>query len=414
MQIPLVDVHAAVRASDPTARSALPRGPRQRPVHPRPALLGVPGGGGRVPRRRALGRRGNGTDALVLALDALEVGPGDEVICPAFTFYATAESIARRGATPVFAEIDPVTLNLDPEDVAREGHRSRTRAIMPVHLFGRPAPLEEIVELGLPVIEDAAQAFGAPGVAELGTRLHLQLLPDEEPLLPRRRRPRRDERRRARRARADALLPRLARQDRLRLRRLQLAPRRAAGRDAAHLPAPARRLEPPAAARPRRATRSSASATSSSSPSTSRATSTTCSCAARPERDRIRAALTEAGDRLGRLLHDPAPPAAGAPPPRLPAGLAAGDRAGRDRQLLGAALAGDPGRGAGARRGRRPLRSRRRRRSLDRCPCCGTGSGSCWWTRRSSRCRGGSPSSCASTRGCPSTTRTSCARRSCS
>ena len=57
----------------------------------------------------------NGTDALVLALDALEVGPGDEVICPAFTFYATAESIVRRGATPVFADIDPVTLNLDIE-----------------------------------------------------------------------------------------------------------------------------------------------------------------------------------------------------------------------------------------------------------------------------------------------------------
>jgi dTDP-4-amino-4,6-dideoxygalactose transaminase len=109
----------------------------------------------------------NGTDAIVLVLDALEIGPGDEVICPAFTFYATAESIARRGATPVFAEIDPVTLNLDVEDVAAKV-TTRTRAIMPVHLFGRPAPLEPLVGLGVPVIEDAAQAFGAPGVATLG------------------------------------------------------------------------------------------------------------------------------------------------------------------------------------------------------------------------------------------------------
>jgi dTDP-4-amino-4,6-dideoxygalactose transaminase len=109
----------------------------------------------------------NGTDALVIVLDALEIGPGDEVICPAFTFYATAESIARRGATPVFAEIDPVTLNIDPEDVAAK-ITERTRAIMPVHLFGRPADMESLSQLGLPVIEDAAQAFGAPGVAELG------------------------------------------------------------------------------------------------------------------------------------------------------------------------------------------------------------------------------------------------------
>jgi dTDP-4-amino-4,6-dideoxygalactose transaminase len=110
----------------------------------------------------------NGTDALVIVLDAMEIGPGDEVICPAFTFYATAESIARRGATPVFADIDPMTLNLDPEDVAAK-ITERTRAIMPVHLFGRPAAMEELVSLGVPLIEDAAQAFGAPGVAELGT-----------------------------------------------------------------------------------------------------------------------------------------------------------------------------------------------------------------------------------------------------
>ncbi len=106
----------------------------------------------------------NGTDALVLVLDAMEIGPGDEVICPSFTFYATAESIARRGATPVFAEIDPATLNLDPSDVA-DRVTPRTKAIMPVHLFGRPAPAAELAELGLPVIEDAAQAFGAGGIA---------------------------------------------------------------------------------------------------------------------------------------------------------------------------------------------------------------------------------------------------------
>ena len=106
----------------------------------------------------------NGTDALLLVLEAMGIGPGDEVICPAFTFYATAESIARRGATPVFADIDPETLNLDPEDVAARITK-RTRAIMPVHLFGRPAPLAQLSELGLPLIEDAAQAFGAPGIA---------------------------------------------------------------------------------------------------------------------------------------------------------------------------------------------------------------------------------------------------------
>jgi dTDP-4-amino-4,6-dideoxygalactose transaminase len=105
----------------------------------------------------------NGTDAIVLALDALDIGPGDEVVCPAFTFYATAEAIARRGATPVFADIDPVTLNVDPEDVAGRV-TERTKAIMPVHLFGRPATLEPLQKLGFPVIEDAAQAFGAAGI----------------------------------------------------------------------------------------------------------------------------------------------------------------------------------------------------------------------------------------------------------
>jgi dTDP-4-amino-4,6-dideoxygalactose transaminase len=101
----------------------------------------------------------NGTDALVLALEALGVGAGDEVVCPAFTFYATAEAIARVGARPVFCDVDPSTLNLDPADV---GGRvtSRTKAILAVHLFGRAAPLGEL-PADVAVLEDAAQAFGA-------------------------------------------------------------------------------------------------------------------------------------------------------------------------------------------------------------------------------------------------------------
>ena len=118
----------------------------------------------------------NGTDALVLVLDAMGIGPGDEVVCPSFTFYATAEAIVRRGATPVFADIDAHTLNLDPEDVARR-ITSATRAIIPVHLFGRPAPLSELAEFGLPLVEDAAQAFGADGIATTGVASTFSFFP---------------------------------------------------------------------------------------------------------------------------------------------------------------------------------------------------------------------------------------------
>ncbi len=118
----------------------------------------------------------NGTDALVLVLDALGIGSGDEVICPSFTFYATAEAIARRGATPVFADIDPATMNVDPAEVAAR-ITPRTRAIMPVHLFGRPASLAELVGLGVPIVEDAAQAFGAPGIATTGVASTFSFFP---------------------------------------------------------------------------------------------------------------------------------------------------------------------------------------------------------------------------------------------
>jgi dTDP-4-amino-4,6-dideoxygalactose transaminase len=120
----------------------------------------------------------NGTDALVLVLDALGIGPGDEVVCPAFTFYATAEAIARRGATPVFADIELATFNIDPEDVAAR-ITPRTRAIIPVHLFGKRAPLAELAELGLPILEDAAQAFGASGVATTGVASTFSFYPSK-------------------------------------------------------------------------------------------------------------------------------------------------------------------------------------------------------------------------------------------
>jgi dTDP-4-amino-4,6-dideoxygalactose transaminase len=106
----------------------------------------------------------NGTDALVIALRALGVNPGDEVICPSFTFYATAESIAAIGAIPVFADIEDETYNLDPAAV-EAAITSRTRAIVPVHLFGHPAAMAPLMAIGkrhdVPVLEDAAQAFGA-------------------------------------------------------------------------------------------------------------------------------------------------------------------------------------------------------------------------------------------------------------
>src|SRR3954467_7680946 len=103
----------------------------------------------------------SGTDALLCSLMALGVAPGDEVICPSFTFFATAGSIARLGAVPVFAEIDPRTFNVDPSRL--EGKiTKKTKAIMPVHLFGQMANMDVINEIaakhGLKVIEDAAQA----------------------------------------------------------------------------------------------------------------------------------------------------------------------------------------------------------------------------------------------------------------
>jgi dTDP-3-amino-3,4,6-trideoxy-alpha-D-glucose transaminase len=104
----------------------------------------------------------NGTEAITIALRALGVGPGDEVVVPSFTFYASAEAIPPTGARPVFCDVDPDTYCVTAETV-RAALTPRTKAVIAVHLFGNVAPIAEIEELGVPVLEDAAQAAGSTG-----------------------------------------------------------------------------------------------------------------------------------------------------------------------------------------------------------------------------------------------------------
>ena len=124
----------------------------------------------------------NGTDALTIALTAMGVGPGDAVVVPSYTFYASAEAIPPTGARPVFCDVDPETSCVTPETVAA-ALTPRTKAVLAVHLFGNVAPVKEIEALGVPVLEDAAQAAGTttdagrPGA--LGTAATFSFFPSK-------------------------------------------------------------------------------------------------------------------------------------------------------------------------------------------------------------------------------------------
>ena len=190
--------HAAAPAAPADRRRDRARR-RLRALHPRPevgafedelaAYCGV---------RHAVGVA-NGTEALTIALRAMGVGPGDDVVVPSFTFYASAEAIPPTGARPVFCDVDPATGCVTAETV-RAALTPATKAVIAVHLFGNVAPVAEIEALGVPVLEDAAQAAGSrsdarsPGRAR--PRGDVQLLPLEEPRLLRRRRRDHDRRRR--------------------------------------------------------------------------------------------------------------------------------------------------------------------------------------------------------------------------
>ncbi len=124
----------------------------------------------------------NGTEAITIALRAMGVGPGDEVVVPSFTFYASAEAIPPTGATPVFCDIDPDTYCVTAETV-RAALTPRTKAVIAVHLFGNVAPVGEIETLGVPVLEDAAQAAGSTATAgrpgALGTAATFSFFPSK-------------------------------------------------------------------------------------------------------------------------------------------------------------------------------------------------------------------------------------------
>ena len=173
MTVPLLDLSAQHQALEPELREAFARvlksghfilGPEVERLEKMIAEF--------TGAKHALGVS-SGTDAILLALMALGIGPGDEVLCPSFTFFATAGCVARVGAKPVFVDSDPIIFNLDVDDAERRV-TPRTKAIIPVHLFGQAADMDRVTLLarsrGLRVIEDAAQSLGAAyGPRQTGT-----------------------------------------------------------------------------------------------------------------------------------------------------------------------------------------------------------------------------------------------------
>jgi dTDP-4-amino-4,6-dideoxygalactose transaminase len=162
--VPLCDIRAQYRELQPKIEEAVARVLESGQVILGPEVSALEG---EIAHYCGVGHAvgcASGTDALLLALHALEIGPGDEVILPPFTFFASAGAVCRTGARPVFVDIDAATFNLDPHQVENK-ITERTKAIMAVHLYGQCAEMENLWRVAerhdLPIIEDAAQAIGA-------------------------------------------------------------------------------------------------------------------------------------------------------------------------------------------------------------------------------------------------------------
>ena len=162
--VPLCDLQAQLRSLEPKLSEAAVRVIQSGQVIGGPEVSGLEA---EVAKYCGAGYGvacSSGSDALLLALTALEIGPGDEVICPPFTFFATVGAIRRTGATPIFADIEPNSYNIDPLQIEAKLTK-KTKAIMIVHLFGQCAEMEPIWTIAerhnLPIIEDSAQAIGA-------------------------------------------------------------------------------------------------------------------------------------------------------------------------------------------------------------------------------------------------------------